>query len=100
QSPAAAEHRRPAPALLTVLATSGRGVCGGRSCTNLALAEDLAEASLQRDRDRRPDRALLEPLDQGLEEALDDQPLRILVGQAVRAQVVELLGVDLRHCGG
>ena len=63
----------------------------------LALAEDLPEAALEGDRDGCPDRTLLEPLDQRLQEPLDDQPLRLLLRQAVRPQVVQLFGVDLGY---
>src|SRR5215204_5107144 len=62
---------------------------------HLALAEDLAEAALECNGDGSLDGALVEPLDERFEKPLDDQPLSLLVGQAVRAQVVKLLGVDL-----
>ena len=41
-----------------------------------------------------------DPLDQLLEEALDHEALRVVLGEAVGAQVVELLGVDLGDRGG
>ena len=49
---------------------------------------------------RVADRALLGALDELLEEALDHQALRLGLGEPVRAQIVELLGIDLSDRGG
>ncbi len=46
-----------------------------RKLATLSVAEDVAEPALERAAEDRPDRTLLEPLDQLGEEALDHEPL-------------------------
>ena len=60
-----------------------------------ALVEDRGEAALERAREDLAHGALLEALDQLGHEALDDQALRLGLGQPARAEVEELLLVDL-----
>src|SRR5579864_7817164 len=50
---------------------------------------------LQRLRQRFPDRRQLDPVEDVLEEAADDQPLGVLTGQAAGHGVEELVAVDL-----
>src|SRR5689334_24719320 len=64
------------------------------------LAEDAAEAALERAGHGGADRALLEALDQLGHEALDHEALGELLAEAARAQVEELLGIDLGDRGG
>jgi hypothetical protein len=58
---------------------SGRRLGG----LDLTLAQDLAEPALQGDGDSGLHRALIEALDERLEESLDDQALRLLIGETV-----------------
>src|SRR4051812_32159549 len=67
----------------------------GRRRRLATSAQDLFEPALKRPGDRLAEGARLETLDGGLEEALDDEPLGLLEREPARAQVVQLLGVDL-----
>src|SRR4051812_1432663 len=61
-----------------------------------ALVENRGEAALERAREDLAHGTLLEALDQLGHEALDDQALGLRLGQPARAEVEELLLVDLR----
>src|SRR4051812_42259498 len=65
-----------------------------------ASAQQPREPALQGARHGVADRALLEALDQLGHETLDDQARRRRLGEATRAQVEELLAVDLGDRGG
>src|SRR3954447_13563658 len=69
---------------------------GRRRRPRTALVENRGEAALERARENLAHGALLEALDQLGHEALDDQALRLGLGQPARAEVEELLLVDLR----
>src|SRR4051794_496064 len=85
----------------SVLQNAGGRPEGGRRprTINLVSAErlpqHLAEPPLQRLRDRVAQRALVVALDDGAEEALDDQALGNTLRQAAGAQIEDLLRIDL-----
>src|SRR3954447_26266662 len=76
----------------TITAGVGRPIPPPRT----ALVENRGEAALERAREDLAHGALLEALDQLGHEALDDQALCLGLGQPARAEVEELLLVDLR----
>ena len=67
---------------------------------NRLPARDTWEPALERAPQHVANETLLESLDQRREEALDHEPLGRVLGQAVGAQVEQLLRIDLRHRRG
>src|SRR5215211_9035304 len=77
------------------LPNSLRGAAG-----RLTLGEDLREAPVQRLRERIPHGPLAGSLGELLEEAVDDEALRLRLRHAASAQVIQLFGVDLGDGSG
>src|SRR5260221_12571105 len=72
-----------------------RSRCSPVAASLKMALKDLAEPALQRRRDLVAHRALRETIDQGLEQALDDQLLALYRIESERGERVQLIATDL-----